>query len=84
MSVLEQLRKIPYGATLSYSEVAARLGKPRAMRAVGTANGRNPIPLIIPCHRVIARNSSLAGFGGGLPTKAALLKFEQEGSFSEM
>ncbi|NOX75783.1 MAG: methylated-DNA--[protein]-cysteine S-methyltransferase [Gammaproteobacteria bacterium] len=79
MSVLEQLRKIPYGTTVSYSEIALRLGKPRAMRAVGTANGRNPIPLIIPCHRVIASNGTLAGFGGGLPTKEALLKLEQAG-----
>lgn len=78
LSVLEELQKIPYGETVSYGEIAARLGNPQAMRAVGAANGRNPIPVIIPCHRVIGSNGKLTGFGGGLPTKAALLKLERE------
>ncbi len=78
LSVLAELQKIPYGETVSYGEIAARLGKPQAMRAVGAANGRNPIPVIIPCHRVIGSNGKLTGFGGGLPTKAALLKLERE------
>ncbi len=78
LGVLQQLLKVPYGETVSYGEIAARLGKPKAMRAVGAANGRNPIPVIIPCHRVIGSNGKLTGFGGGLPTKAALLKLEQE------
>ncbi|NOX75784.1 MAG: MGMT family protein [Gammaproteobacteria bacterium] len=60
--MLEQLRKIPYGTTASYSEIALRLGKPRAMRVVGTANGKNPIPLIILCHRVIASNGYTCRF----------------------
>ncbi len=77
LSVLEELQKIPYGSTVSYQEIAIRLGKPQAMRAVGAANGRNPIPVIIPCHRVIGANGKLTGFGGGLPTKSALLKLEQ-------
>jgi len=78
LSVLDELKKIPYGETVSYGEIAARLGKPQAMRAVGAANGRNPIPVIIPCHRVIGSTGKLTGFGGGLPTKEALLKLEQE------
>ena len=78
LSVLDELQKIPYGETVSYGEIAARLGKPKAMRAVGAANGRNPIPVIIPCHRVIGANGKLTGFGGGLPTKEALLKIEQQ------
>ncbi len=80
LSVLNELQKIPYGETVSYGEIAARIGKPRAMRAVGAANGRNPIPVIIPCHRVIGSNGKLTGFGGGLPTKEALLKLEKENS----
>jgi len=79
LSVLDQLQKIPYGETVSYGEIATRLGKPKAMRAVGAANGRNPIPVIIPCHRVIGSTGKLTGFGGGLPTKEALLKLEQVG-----
>ena len=78
LSVLDELQKIPYGKTVSYGEIAARLGKPKAMRAVGAANGRNPIPVIIPCHRVIGADGKLTGFGGGLPTKEALLKLEQQ------
>ncbi len=77
LSVLDELKKIPYGETVSYGKIAERLGKPQAMRAVGAANGRNPIPVIIPCHRVIGSNGKLTGFGGGLPTKETLLRLEQ-------
>jgi len=77
-AVLEALQQIPYGETCSYGEIAARIGKPSAVRAVGAANGRNPLPIIIPCHRVIGSNGSLTGFGGGLPTKRFLLDLERE------
>lgn len=78
--VLEELQRIPYGETVSYSDIAERIGRPTATRAVGAANGRNPIPIIVPCHRVIGRSGSLTGFGGGLETKAALLRLEAENS----
>lgn len=78
--VLEELQRIPYGETTSYGDIAERIGRPKAMRAVGAANGRNPIPIIIPCHRVIGRSGDLTGFGGGLETKAALLRLEAEHS----
>ena len=78
LQVLRELRKIPYGTTVSYGEIARRIGRPRAVRAVGRANGRNPIPIIIPCHRVIGSSGQLTGFGGGLPTKEALLRLELE------
>lgn len=78
VQVLEELRRIPYGATTSYGDIARRIGRPRAMRAVGAANGRNPIPIIIPCHRVIGSGGDLTGFGGGLDTKEALLRLEAE------
>lgn len=78
--VLEELKKIPYGETTSYGEIAKRIGKPKAMRAVGAANGRNPIPIIVPCHRVIGSTGDLTGFGGGLSTKEALLRLEAEHS----
>lgn len=71
------LTKIPYGATRSYGEQARAIGKPKAVRAIGAANGRNPIPIIIPCHRVIGTDGSLTGFGGGVPTKQFLLELEQ-------
>jgi methylated-DNA-[protein]-cysteine S-methyltransferase len=74
--VWEALRAIPYGATLSYSELARRLGDVRATRAVGAANGRNPIPIIVPCHRVVGADGSLTGFGGGLDRKRWLLEHE--------
>lgn len=74
--VWEILRTIPYGATASYGELARRLGDPRATRAVGAANGRNPIPIIVPCHRVIGSNGELTGFGGGLDRKRWLLEHE--------
>ena len=78
--VLEELKKIPYGETTSYGDIAKRIGRPNAMRAVGAANGRNPIPIIVPCHRVIGATGDLTGFGGGLDTKSALLRLEAEHS----
>ena len=75
--VWDELRRIQYGATLSYGELARRVGDPLAARAVGAANGRNPLPIIVPCHRVIGANGSLTGFGGGLATKKFLLEHEQ-------
>jgi methylated-DNA-[protein]-cysteine S-methyltransferase len=80
LQVLHELQKIPYGTTTSYGEIAARIGRPKAVRAVGAANGRNPIPIIIPCHRVIGSSGDLTGFGGGIPTKKALLRLELEHS----
>jgi methylated-DNA-[protein]-cysteine S-methyltransferase len=82
ISVLEELQRIPYGETTSYGDIAERIGRPKAMRAVGAANGRNPIPVIIPCHRVIGSGGDLTGFGGGLDTKEALLRLEAENSES--
>ena len=70
------LRTIPYGSTLSYGQVAAALGRPRAARAVGLANNRNPIPIIIPCHRVVGSSGKLVGYAGGLPIKETLLELE--------
>jgi len=70
------LQEIPYGETISYGELARRVGNPAASRAVGAANGRNPIPIVIPCHRVIGASGKLTGFGGGLPIKEALLALE--------
>ncbi len=75
--VWDALQGIPYGATTTYAELAVELGEPRAVRAVGTANGRNPISIIIPCHRVIGTDGSLTGYGGGLPRKHWLLAHEQ-------
>jgi len=80
LRVLEELQRIPYGETTSYGDIAKRIGRPKAMRAVGAANGRNPIPIVIPCHRVIGSSGDLTGFGGGLPTKQALLQLEAEHS----
>ena len=78
LQVWEALRSIPYGETISYGELAKRIGRPKDSRAVGAANGKNPIPIIIPCHRVIGGNGKLVGFGGGLTTKQALLQLECE------
>ena len=78
VSVLEALQHIPYGETTSYGEIAKRIGRPKAVRAVGAANGRNPIPIVVPCHRVIGSTGDLTGFGGGLDTKEALLRLEAE------
>lgn len=76
--VWEGLRAIPYGETRSYGELATTIGRPRAMRAVGLANGRNPVAIIVPCHRVIGADGSLTGYGGGMDRKRALLTLEQE------
>jgi methylated-DNA-[protein]-cysteine S-methyltransferase len=76
-SVWQELRRIPYGETISYLDLANRIRNPRAVRAVGMANGANPIAIVVPCHRVIGSNGSLTGFGGGLPTKRALLELEK-------
>ncbi len=76
MRVWEQLRLIPYGETWSYGELAGRLGSPGASRAVGLANGRNPLSIIVPCHRVIGADGSLTGFGGGMERKRFLLDLE--------
>jgi methylated-DNA-[protein]-cysteine S-methyltransferase len=76
LSVLQALQEIPYGSTATYSEIAGRIGRPKAVRAVGTANGRNPLPIVIPCHRVIGADGTLTGFGGGLPAKQFLLSLE--------
>ena len=70
------LAKIPYGETRSYGEQARRLGVPRAARAIGAANGANPLPIVLPCHRLVGADGSLTGFGGGLETKRWLLEFE--------
>jgi methylated-DNA-[protein]-cysteine S-methyltransferase len=75
--VWKQLTRIPYGETISYMELANRINNPKAVRAVGMANGANPIAIIVPCHRVIGSNGSLTGFGGGLPNKRALLELEK-------
>jgi len=75
-AVWSALQEIPYGATISYGELARRVGNAKASRAVGSANGANPLPIVIPCHRVIAGDGSLGGFGGGLPSKQALLALE--------
>ena len=74
--VWAELRNIPYGETISYAELAIRVGNPKAMRAVGAANGRNPIAIIVPCHRVIGANGSMTGFGGGIERKVWLLQHE--------
>jgi methylated-DNA-[protein]-cysteine S-methyltransferase len=76
--VWAELRKIPYGSTVSYGELARRIGAPKAPRAVGAANGSNPISIIIPCHRVIGSNGKLTGYGGGIERKKFLLEFEAE------
>ncbi|HPF88008.1 MAG TPA: methylated-DNA--[protein]-cysteine S-methyltransferase [Candidatus Limiplasma sp.] len=77
-SVWQVLRSIPYGETLSYGEVAKRIGNPKASRAVGMANNKNPLPILIPCHRVIGASGKLVGYGGGLGIKEALLTLEQQ------
>lgn len=77
LGVWRNLCEIPYGATVSYGELAIRIGNPKACRAVGLANGSNPIPVVIPCHRVIGSNGKLTGYGGGLPIKEKLLALER-------
>lgn len=76
LRVLRAIAAIPYGETRSYTEMAARAGNERAVRAAGTACGRNPVPLIVPCHRVLRSGGALGGYGGGLPMKRALLRLE--------
>jgi methylated-DNA-[protein]-cysteine S-methyltransferase len=75
-SVWQQLRGIPYGEARTYRDIARAIGKPSAVRAVGAANGRNPLPIVVPCHRVIGSNGQLTGFAGGLEAKAFLLRLE--------
>jgi len=77
LAVWHRLCDIPYGETISYGELATRIGNPKASRAVGLANGSNPIPIVIPCHRVIGSNGKLTGYGGGLPFKEKLLALER-------
>ena len=77
LSVWRALRAIPYGETVSYGAIARAIGRPGASRAVGAANGANPLPIVVPCHRVIGSTGKLTGFGGGLDTKAALLALER-------
>lgn len=77
MSVWNTLSQIPYGKTMPYGEIAVAIGRPHATRAVGGAVGANPIPIVIPCHRVIGKDGSLIGYGGGLPLKERLLALEQ-------
>ena len=77
LAVWNRLCEIPYGETISYGELARRIGNPNASRAVGLANGSNPIPIVIPCHRVIGSNGKLTGYGGGLPIKEKLLALER-------
>jgi len=76
LRVWRELLSIPYGETRSYSFIANTIGAPKAVRAVGAANGRNPIPIVVPCHRVIGAGGSLVGYGGGLPLKRFLLDLE--------
>lgn len=76
LRVWRELERIPYGETRSYSQIAAAIGAPQAVRAVGAANGANPIPIVVPCHRVIGAGGKLVGYGGGLPLKKRLLELE--------
>lgn len=76
--VWKELSKIPYGQTCSYSDIARRIKNDKAVRAVGTANGRNPVSIIVPCHRVIAADGTLGGYGGGLDKKVKLLELEKQ------
>jgi len=76
-AVWRALAAIPYGETRSYADIAKAIGRPRAVRAVGLANGRNPLPIVVPCHRVIGKDGSLVGYGGGLAVKQALLDLER-------
>jgi methylated-DNA-[protein]-cysteine S-methyltransferase len=79
-AVWDALRQIPYGETWSYGQLASKIGNPAAVRAVGLANGRNPIALVVPCHRVIGADGSLTGYGGGLDRKRFLLDLEARGA----
>ncbi len=77
LKVWNELKKIPYGETISYKELAIRIGNPKASRAVGGANGKNPLSIIVPCHRVIGASGKLTGFAGGVDVKSKLLSFEK-------
>jgi methylated-DNA-[protein]-cysteine S-methyltransferase len=76
LAVWNELLRVPYGDTITYAELARRIGRPAAIRAVGAANGANPIPVIVPCHRVIGSNGTLTGYGGGIERKQWLLALE--------
>lgn len=76
LQVWDELARIPFGATISYAQLAQRIGNPAGTRAVGAANGRNPLPIVLPCHRVIGADGAMTGFGGGVPTKEFLLRLE--------
>ena len=76
LAVLRELARVPYGETTTYGELAARVGRPRAARAVGTVMNRNRIPIVLPCHRVVGSTGDLVGYGGGLDRKIALLELE--------
>ncbi len=78
IKALMEVAKIPYGKTVSYSQIAQKLKNPKAVRAVGTANARNPFPIIIPCHRIVGKNGKLGGYAGGLKMKKYLLNFERK------
>ena len=81
IDVWNALQQIPYGETRSYKDIAALIDRPKAVRAVGLANNRNPVSIIVPCHRVIGHNGALVGYGGGLPLKRYLLNLESAGSY---
>ena len=76
-SVWKELQNIPYGGVVSYSDIANKIGRPKAVRAVGAANGANPVMIVVPCHRVVAKSGQLTGFRGGLEMKKALLALEK-------
>jgi methylated-DNA-[protein]-cysteine S-methyltransferase len=84
LAVWEALAAIPYGERRSYADVAAAIGRPKSVRAVGAANGRNPLPIVVPCHRVIGADGALVGFGGGLAAKAWLLDHEARVSAAQL
>jgi methylated-DNA-[protein]-cysteine S-methyltransferase len=84
LDVWEQLRRIPYGEVRSYGRVAIEIGRPAAVRAVGAANGANPVPVLVPCHRVIGSTGKLVGFGGGIDWKRRLLAIENPGRWAEL
>lgn len=77
------LREIPYGETRTYGQIAARIGRPRASRAVGMANNRNPVGIVVPCHRVVGASGALVGYAAGLPVKEFLLRLEEMNKYSE-
>lgn len=78
LAVYEEVARVPFGQTASYSEIGARIGRPKAQRAVGAANGANPLPIVIPCHRIVGARGKLQGYAGGLELKARLLALESE------